>query len=167
MSERSSNILAVLALLAAAGIVCLLWPWPGEGKDGSKRAVALSDMKESARGLQLYSADFDNHYPPVETWRKGATIYRKLKSDPTMVIKGVPVNSAMNAMMDKSAVPTKDSDRTVLVFLAQTKQPGSWGGPAGLWQGGDQHRSMVCFVDGSTKSLTPDKLSEMIWRPRR
>lgn len=165
MGARSTNILAVVSLIAAVCLAILILAPVGVGnRDDTKRTYALSVMCMAAQGLQAYAADFDDRYPRVETWLENASKYAE-GTESRLVIKGDPVNAAMNVMLDRSEVP-KQEDRTVLLFLARTEAPGSWGGSSDLWQFGEKHHSMVCSVDGNSGAFTTNGMSKLVWLPR-
>jgi prepilin-type N-terminal cleavage/methylation domain-containing protein len=51
-------VIAIIAILAA-----ILFPVFAQAKFAAKKTVALSNCKQLALGLQMYSPDYDDHYP--------------------------------------------------------------------------------------------------------
>jgi hypothetical protein len=68
-----------IALIAICVLLAILWPvWPG-GHGVSRKAACLSNTKQTATGLIMYTDDHDGKHPFRDDWMDATTPYIKAR----------------------------------------------------------------------------------------
>ena len=83
--RRSSNPWKIVAIVlasclgvgivASAVLAALLFPVFSRARDAARRTGCASNLKQLSTALAMYTSDYDNAFPPANTWQDGLQPY--------------------------------------------------------------------------------------------
>ncbi len=68
---------AVLGLIMIAVLAAILFPVFANARDAARRTSCRSNMKQLGVSMQMYVQDYDETYPPAESWDNALQPYTK------------------------------------------------------------------------------------------
>ena len=125
----------------------------------------MSNLKQLAMAMLLYSEDYDGQLPPDSQWRdairprKNAT-FGKLRC---RLAKWQPWTYAMNRFLSGAKAQVSEPDAIVLLFDSVPGEKNAAAGPEKLAfrHGG---RTTVAFLSGHAKAMTKEKALSLNWK---
>lgn len=160
----------LLGALAIAMLGAFLFPVYSNCGSASPSTAGLSRTKQVALALLIYQSDFDDVYPPCDTWVDA--VYPYVKSldyftYPAGREKKTSLSPAMNGLLDRKPQPSEaESKELVTLFQVIGPARNAWGGPSGAWSGYDNnHRVAVAFADSHARLTPRPQLITLKWKP--
>ncbi|MBA4292921.1 hypothetical protein C0431_08095 [bacterium] len=122
----------------------ILFPVFAQAKDAARRTQALSNLKLAATAVIVYTADYDDRFPPTMGENRGLTqsLSPYLQSPNYMIIEKTPVESNPNLAATKST-ELEFPESTIMLYCI----------PEAI-----RNSAFVAAADGSAKRVEPDEL---------
>lgn len=157
-------IVSGVFLLMVPVMAAMLLPALGAAKQRAMQISCMSNEKQLALGLILYSSDHTN-YPPAATWCEA--IKSTVGSDRVFKCPSADPSSrcdyAFNAKLD-GLDASKINPQTVVIFESDS----GWdahGGPELLASRHRAKSSVVAFADGHVELVTEGRFNSLRWDP--
>ncbi|ARU40888.1 hypothetical protein CCB80_06905 [Armatimonadetes bacterium Uphvl-Ar1] len=150
-SNSNSNLGIIIGAVVVVGFcLCLpilgaiLFPVFAQAKDAARRTQAISNLKLAATAVIVYTADYDDRFPPTMGENRGLTqsLSPYLPSPNYMVIEDTPVESNPN-LASKKSTDVEFPESTIMLYCI----------PEAI-----RNSAFVAATDGSAKRVEPNDL---------
>ncbi|HEY3297457.1 MAG TPA: DUF4190 domain-containing protein [Armatimonadota bacterium] len=162
ISAVSLVIIPIIAIMAA-----IVFPAFAKARESARLTSCLSNVKQISLALMMYTEDYDQNFPPVETWQDALQPYMPSKS--ILVCpsdKSGGPSYGLNAGL-KDVLRSNMPDRESVVIVFESK-PGKnrFGGRELLpYPLRHQRGSNFGFGDGHVKWMIESTLNTLNWNP--
>jgi type II secretory pathway pseudopilin PulG len=122
----------------------ILFPVFAQAKDAARRTQAISNLKLAATAVIVYTADYDDRFPPTMGENRALTqsLSPYLKSQNVMVIEDTPIDGNPN-LASKKSTDVEFPQSTIMLYCI----------PEAI-----RNSAFVAATDGSAKRVEPNDL---------
>lgn len=177
LADRNGNkldgldiVLAIIAVPVLFFIAFLFWPVSiGGGKNASRKAAGISNVKQIVLAMKTYSQDWDDHLPPAANWE--TCIRKYVNSEKAFTLPG-PQNPpaprfAFNAPMSGiNLIQLESPESSVLVFETDSPTESSVGGQEMVRAFPESKVAIIGFGDLHVTAVLMTKTGSLNWSPK-
>ncbi|MGV3615556.1 MAG: hypothetical protein ACO1SV_09505 [Fimbriimonas sp.] len=123
----------------------------------SKHKACLSNVKQLALGQLIYSADWDDRFPPAEEWMDALKSSKSAKVNPAVfqcpLVKDGHGYAMSDAVAKKPQTAIAKPETTILLFETSDLGYNAHGDPKKVMEIPRHERQTVAFANGAAKML--------------